>query len=906
LTTSKSNPRSNFSAPEAMHRIDQGAPVFFTIASRNYLGYATTLMQSVAAQYPDSPRYLCLVDHDEPRISLESPWFEVIGIEQLGLPHFDAFVFRYDILELNTAVKPWMFDWLRRHHPHQPVIYLDPDILVIDRLLAVEEALEAGASLVLTPHLLAPIEDNAHPDELAILRAGSYNCGFVAIGAHPLAEKIIGWWSNKLEYGCRVDLAEGLFTDQKWMDLAPGMFDAVCILRDPGYNVAYWNVSQRPVTQRNRQWYAADRPLAFVHFSGVPLADPVQFSRHQDRHTMESIGPLRTLYCQYLEQLTANGVLENAKFAYGFGSFADGTPISQVHRSIYRRLYDMNSSCPIEKPLQMDRQMFDGPADEVPHLDELPVTHLMYEAWRQRADLRDAFDLGQRKGRIAYIRWFIDSAERELGLAECHVENVRAAFESGPSKPSERILGVDSTATNDTVTPEVRKPLRKLPAICLSLIDWTCRYRLALAIYSLVPEQQRIRVRNKLEYLAYGQPAAPIPPAAQTLPTASAVRSDGLNLIGYARGEFGVAQILRSFTQTLRDSALSFSVRNFEIGVPSRQEDRSIDAFLANDLQHSINVFFVNADQMPVVHDHLGKESFSDRYNIGYWFWELERFPDEWDVAIDLVDEVWVATDFIRSAIQARTDKPVVVIPNAVELDIATRLDRSHFGIPLDDFVCLFSCDFNSWISRKNPEATIGAFRKAFGNHRKDVRLIIKTINGHQHPDQLNALIDSVADDPRIEVRDGFLSRNDMWALQSCCDVYLSLHRAEGFGLGMAESMLLGKPVVATGYSGNLDFMNSDNSCLVDFSLIELGPGDYPFWRDQVWAEPDIAHAASHLRQLADNPDYAQRVGARARESLLERRTSAVTLAAIESRLAVIQAAYLDDIGGMNREKRCA
>jgi glycosyltransferase involved in cell wall biosynthesis len=891
LTTSKSNPRSNFSKSEAVHQHQPGVPVFFTIASRNYFAYATTLMQSVAAQYPDSPRYLCLVDHDDPLDSLQSPWFEVIGIEQLGLPHFDAFVFRYDILELNTAVKPWMFDWLRRHHPQQPMIYLDPDILVINRLIGVEEALAAGASLVLTPHLLAPIEDDAHPDELAILRAGSYNCGFVAIGAHPLAEQVISWWSSKLEYGCRVDIAEGLFTDQKWMDLAPGLFDEVCILRDPGYNVAYWNISQRPVTQRNRQWYAADRPLAFVHFSGVPLRDPMQFSRHQDRHTMESIGPLRTLYCQYLEQLAANGVHENAKFAYGFDTFADGTPISQVHRSVYRRLYDMNSARPIDKPLHMDRQFFDGPANEKPHFEDLPLTHLMYEAWRQRADLRDAFDLCERKGRTAYIRWFIDSAERELGLAKCDVQKVRAAFESRLRGGSERAARIESAQEPSEAIPETREPLRRFPAFCLSLIDWSCRYRLALALYSLVPEHVRTRVRNKLEYLAYGQLTDTLEPDVPALAAAPVLRPDGLNLIGYARGEFGVAQILRSFTQTLRNSPLSFSVRNFEIGVVSRQEDRSIDAFLANDLQHPINVFFVNADQMPVVHDHLGEESFFDRYNIGYWFWELERFPDEWDGAIDLVDEVWVATDFIRSAVQAKTSKPVVVIPNAVELKISGSPDRSYFDIPDDDFVCLFSCDFNSWISRKNPGATISAFRKAFESRRKDVRLIIKTTNGHQHPDQLNELIDFVADDPRIEVRDGFLSRNDMWALQSCCDVYISLHRAEGFGLGMAESMLLGKPVVATAYSGNMDFMNSENSCLVDFALIKLNPGDYPFWKDQVWAEPDIAHAASHLRRLADDPAFAKGIGARARESLQESRTNAVALAAIQSRLADIRAA---------------
>ncbi|MEO8673511.1 MAG: glycosyltransferase family 4 protein [Tahibacter sp.] len=863
-------------------------PVFFTIASRNYLGYALSLMQSVAAQHPASPRYLCLVDQDDDQ-SVRSPWFDVVSIAQLGLPHFDAFVFRYDIMELNTAVKPWMFAWLRRHQPKRALIYLDPDIVLVDRMRALEQAFAAGAMLVLTPHLLAPVEDDDHPGELAILRSGTYNCGFVAMGAHAQADHMIRWWSDKLEHGCVVDLAAGLFTDQKWMDLAPGLFDDVTILRDPGYNVAYWNLSQRRISLHEGHWYANGSPLVFVHFSGVSLDFPAQFSRHQNRHTAASIGELRVLYDDYLRTLTANHQTEYARAPYAFGRFADSTPIAAAHRQVYRRLFDTNGSAAILHPQRIDRRVFDAPSEAVSHRDGLPITRLMYEIWRRRSDLHQAFDLSERDGRIGFIRWYIRTAERELGIAREHVEMVHAAFDGAAVNARSMISQSTNSTTGSPLALGMREPMRRIGAACIALIDWTCQHRYALALYRQVPEGLRRQIRRGLEALAY----TPTPRVANSIaPVVAPPRTDqpdGLNLIGYARGEFGVAEILRSFVQTLQRSDLPFSVRNFDVGVSSRQEDRSIDAYLADDLDHSTNVFFINADQMPVVHQHLGPEAFAGRYNIGYWFWELENFPAEWDPAFDLVDEVWVSTDFIRAAVQARTRKPVVVIPNAVEVDASVQLDRAHFGIAQNEFVYLFSYDFNSWVSRKNPDAVIRAFRSAFPSDRHDVRLLIKSINGQRHPQRLRALLDAVADDGRIEIRDGFLSRVEMWALQGCCDAYVSLHRAEGFGLGMAESMLLGKPVVATAYSGNLAFMHSENSCLVDYVMIPVRQGEYPDWRGQHWADPDVAHAAHYLRRLVDEPLYAQSIGARARNSLRNGRSHAVTLAAIQARLAQIR-----------------
>lgn len=313
-----------------------------------------------------------------------------------------------------------------------------------------------------------------------------------------------------------------------------------------------------------------------------------------------------------------------------------------------------------------------------------------------------------------------------------------------------------------------------------------------------------------------------------------------------------------------------------------------MDPHVSNTLRYATNVFFINADQMPIARKVLGKEAFTGHHNIGLWLWELERFPRDWRRAFDLVDEVWTPTSFVHDAIAAATDKPVLRMPAAVELSPPTGMDRAYFGLPPDEFVFLFSYDFNGFASRKNPEAVIAAFQQAFDDHSTKARLLVKSTNGERFPDRFEALQRSVADDPRIEVRDGFLSRKAMHGLQNAIDCFVSLHRSEGFGLGLAECMYLGKPVIATGYSGNMDFMDRENSLPVDFRMISLHAGDYPYWQGQQWAEPDVAHAARLMRQVFDNNDLARRIGANAAASIRLHHSRAVCATAITTRLCEI------------------
>ncbi|HET7561555.1 MAG TPA: glycosyltransferase [Rhodanobacteraceae bacterium] len=868
------------------------APVFFTIVSRNYLAYALTLMGSISGQYPDSPRYLCLADEPGDDADLDTPLFEVVPIRKLGLPHFEAFVFRYDIMELNTAVKPYMFAWLRERHPDAGLVYLDPDILVLRRLEKVEQAFADGALLVLTPHLNAPMSDDKFPDELAIMRSGVYNCGFAAINAaHARAADLIAWWSKKLEFGCFVDIEGGLFTDQKWMDLAPGMFPDVRVLRDDGYNVAYWNLAQRPITGAADGGYtAAGVPLVFVHFSGVVLSDPKLFSKHQDRFTADSIGGLRPLYERYLRLLAKNGHKGHAQKPYAYGRFPDGEKIVTAMRRAFRRAFDVDRERPVRDPMRMDRDLFNQPTDELVADESRPVSRLMFEIWAMREDLQQAFNLQDRAGRDGFVRWYLASAGTELAMNERYVAPIRELFERAALVAEESNPG-----------PVRRGPRYRLGQVALRVLAWGKRRPLLARWYARLPQSWRMGFRRR----AHSYSGVPFPLA--TLPHASRLRvptfaegledadtralENGVNLIGYARGEFGIAENVRSYARALEQAGHPFLIRNFDVGVASRQQDHSMERHFSEVLRYDINVFFINADQMQVARDTLGKSAFDGRHNVGYWLWELEHFPRAWQGAFDLVDEVWAPTEFVRAGIAANTRKPVLKMPKAIEFEAPTGMDRAHFGLDADACTFLFSYDFNGFAARKNPEAVITAFRQAFPVERRDVRLLVKSVNGHRFPERLSSLASSVADDPRIEIRDGFLSRGEMHGLQNAIDCYVSLHRAEGFGLGLAECMYLGKPVIGTAWSGNMEFMTHDNACLVDYRLVPVGEGEYPFWQDQHWAEADVQQAAMFMRRVSEDREWARALGARAARDIRANLSREVCAASVISRMRAVSGA---------------
>jgi glycosyltransferase involved in cell wall biosynthesis len=342
--------------------------------------------------------------------------------------------------------------------------------------------------------------------------------------------------------------------------------------------------------------------------------------------------------------------------------------------------------------------------------------------------------------------------------------------------------------------------------------------------------------------------------------------ASGVNLVGYPRAEMGMGEQLRLCAAALITTNLQVCVTDFNFGIIASNRDTRYEHLVRAGNPFYVNLFHINADQMRLAVEKLGRGYFRDHYNIGYWEWELSNFPDEWQEAIDLVDEIWAPSRFIQQAISKKTAKPVIWMPLAIEFpmpseDVDHGNTRRKLGLPEHAFLFLFTFDFSSFAPRKNFGACIEAFRKAFPEADENVGLVLKTIRHPHHKREFWQLLRAIGNDARIHVIDRVLRQPEMRQLIASCDSFVSLHRSEGFGLGIAEAMYLGKPVIVTDYSGNVDFTMKNNSCLVNYRLIPVKPGEYVFPEGQVWADADVDQAAAYMRRLVEEPDYARRLG---------------------------------------------
>lgn len=266
----------------------------------------------------------------------------------------------------------------------------------------------------------------------------------------------------------------------------------------------------------------------------------------------------------------------------------------------------------------------------------------------------------------------------------------------------------------------------------------------------------------------------------------------------------------------------------------------------ADGIGHRCSVLCVNPDMFQATRALRDSLSAAGAHKVGYWYWELEQAPRQWHQAFDQVDEIWAATQFVAEAMRRATDVPVYKIPPPIEAIASRPYRRSDFRLPEGVYLFLFSFDFNSYILRKNPEATVAAFRHAFASSRRDVGLVFKSVNGANRPDKMLEFLKLVEGDDRIVVIDKAFSRDEMVGLQGVVDAFVSLHRSEGLGFGLAESMYLGKPVVGTAYSGNLEYMDAENSCLVGFDLVPVRTGEYRRPRLSMGRPRRRARGASH------------------------------------------------------------
>ncbi|HMG04553.1 MAG TPA: glycosyltransferase, partial [Chthoniobacterales bacterium] len=356
-------------------------------------------------------------------------------------------------------------------------------------------------------------------------------------------------------------------------------------------------------------------------------------------------------------------------------------------------------------------------------------------------------------------------------------------------------------------------------------------------------------------------PAHP-PAAALAHDAAKKPPAEQVNVAGYFHAELGLGEAARLLLTALEAEGVAH--RAFPYGVTASRQDHPFADGPASGVVGDINLICVNADQLPQFARQNRQLFLPGSYSIGVWFWEVEDFPAELHAAFDYVDEIWVATEFMRQTFLKVSPRPIFKFPlPIVAPEIDSFLSRADLGLP-DRFSFLFSFDFLSVLERKNPVGLIEAFKGAFKPGEGPV-LLIKTINGEKRIREMEKLLYAAADHPDIMIRDGYLSALEKNTLTARCDAYISLHRSEGFGLTLSEAMSLGRPALATGYSGNLEFMTAENSFLCSYATREIGPGAEPYPATSHWAEPDIHEAADLMRRVYFHPEDAK---ARAEKAL--------------------------------------
>jgi hypothetical protein len=304
-----------------------------TIVSLNYLPYARTLCKSFLQVHPDWHFYVLLVDRLPTNFYLPDQDFELELVEDIGIPVFDSVAFKYDILELNTNVKPTMLKRLFARGMDQ-VVYLDPDIFVYRELTPVIKALE-DYSIVLTPHLVSPVK-NQGQSELARLEKGIFNLGFIALRRSQQAMDFLTWWEERCLNLAFDDYHASMFVDQKWIDLAPSFFDSIIVLKHQGCNIAYWNLSERHLSRRDDEYVVNGiDPLIFFHFSGISKNKDERISKNAETLTLTTYPQLGPLFEDYRALLIQHDLPDSIAGDYAFGTFDNGQRINRLTRRLY-------------------------------------------------------------------------------------------------------------------------------------------------------------------------------------------------------------------------------------------------------------------------------------------------------------------------------------------------------------------------------------------------------------------------------------------------------------------------------------------------------------------------------------------------------------------------------------------
>ena len=824
-----------------------------TIATMRTLARARALARSLARRAPQWTIEIMLVGGRRAvgAAAAAEPELAVRSVSSLLDLDVEALLARHEEEALTVLLLPHVLTRLLAEAP-QPVIHLPSSAWILAELEPLQGLLELHG-VVLAPRTAQALpRDGLEPSAEQLERAGRIDPTLIGVDAGVAAAEFLTWWGrHTLEaFGSLDGMSVGYRPeDQPWLarflELAPARF-GTGVLDEAEFDLSLWNLDRHVLTQEHGRLIAdGGRTVRLLNLPGFDPDRPYRLAANASRARVSRSPVLRPLCEAYAQELREAGWNDD-EHRHDIGRrLAGGLVYDDALRSTYGRALALGEQFGDIFSEHGSAAFLSWLAEASPRGARYGINrYLLYRVSRERPDvLRTYPDLDGEDG-PDFVRWCWGFGQQELGIPS---EFMPPAPGAAPARAR-----VWQRAETGPPAPEP-----------------------ALAPPEDAPDAPSVPAREPS-----GGPA-------DSHEQASAGAELGVRLTGYMGHTLGLGAAARAYVEALRAAGIPVStvtVPLHHLPLPVSLEDtygRHGFEDLVGGGRHGFEIVAVNADELPDFVQRLGPEYFHGP-RIGIWGWETNAIPERWQRAFALVDEIWVYSRFMAENIGAHARVPVLALPPPVqppqENVVPTRL-----GVP-GGFLFLFVFDYLSTVQRKNPVGLIEAFKLAFAPE-EGPQLLIKTINGPLRPLSEEELLWAADGRPDIHVIDRSLETRELNGLMAGCDCYVSLHRAEGLGLTIAEAMAIGKPAIATGYSGNLDFMTAENSYLVDHTIGRVGPECEIYPPEGEWAEPNLEHAARLMREVHSDGEEAARRGARAREDIARLLSPAATGRRMRERL---------------------
>jgi hypothetical protein len=754
-----------------------------------------------------------------------------------------------------------------------PVLHLPGTVWVLGPLDPIEAAISAEGVL-LVPRTTAELpDDGLQPSREQMERAGRIEETIMGVDASAKAQDFLAWWEEHVEQSLgSIDARRSgeRPEDRPWLarflELAPARH-STAVLDDPGCNLSMWNLHRHSLQGTpEAPLLEGVRPVRFLNLPGFDPERPHQLSQIASRARVSHSPVLHELCERYAAELRESGWSDCDHHAQVGRRLEEGLVYDDSLRAIYGSALALGE--PVadlfsEQGTQAFLAWLAGPAPRgAAHGINRYVFHRVA---RERPDVVRSYpDLNGGDGE-EYLAWC-----RAFGRDELAIPDRFMPPPPGPAPAAQRFSQGHLTSPPSATSPARVEAPTTLPAHALP---------------------DRLEAHTTLPAPA---PPAPVeggatPPSRASDPRAG--EGPAVRLTGYLGHTLGLGAAARGYAQALGAAGVpvrTVSVPLHHLALPVELADeygRHGFEDLVHEGRHGFEIVAVNADELPDFVERLGEDYFEGP-RIGIWGWETNSIPVRWQRAFAMVQEIWVYSRFMAENIGAVAPVPVVALPPPVQRPSSPAVPL-RLGVP-KGFLFLFVFDYLSTVQRKNPVGLVEAFKRAFPPG-EGPQLLIKTINAPLRPLAEEEVLWAAYGRADIHVLDRSLSAEELGGLMAACDCYVSLHRAEGFGLTMAEAMAIGKPVIATRYSGNVDFMNDENSYLVDYTIARVGPDCEIYPPEGEWAEPSIEHAAQLMRELYSEPTQAAERGARAADDIARTLSAATTGLAMRRRLEQLE-----------------